>query len=85
MRNFRAVQTTKGAVAGNRRGLPVGLVRRHKATLAAEHSGVVHMTPGPGDSVVPAWSARLVTQDPASVHHHPATSTKAGGVPPSNT
>jgi pimeloyl-ACP methyl ester carboxylesterase len=81
MHNFRAVQTSKGAVASN---TDVGFlwgwydVTKPRSPQA---SGVVHMTTGPGDSVVPAWSARLVTQDPANVHTITGDLDEVGGVP----
>jgi pimeloyl-ACP methyl ester carboxylesterase len=31
-------------------------------------SGVIETFGGPGDGVIPAWSGRLVTQDPANIH-----------------
>jgi hypothetical protein len=68
LHNIRAVQTTKGAVAEQ---TYVGLlwgwydVTQPRSPQA---SSVVQMISGAGDSVVPAWSARLVTQDSGNIH-----------------
>jgi pimeloyl-ACP methyl ester carboxylesterase len=35
---------------------------------APQASGVIETFGGAGDGVIPAWSARLVTQDPANIH-----------------
>ena len=65
---IRAARTTNGSIAKDTKiGFSWGWYDVTKARMP-QASSVVTMTGGAGDGVVPAWSARLVTQDAANLH-----------------
>ncbi len=68
LHNIRGVQTTKGAIAPQTNvGYSWGWYDVTRPRLP-QATSVIQMTAGAGDTVVPAWSARLVTQDPPNIH-----------------
>jgi len=81
LHNIRAARTSKGALVNDTK---VGFswdwydVTKPRTPQA---SSVVSMTGGPGDGVVPAWSARLVTQDQGHIHNIRGDKDATSGVP----
>jgi len=68
LHNIRAVRTSKGAIVNDTKvGFSWDWYDVTKPRMP-QASGVVGMTGGAGDGVVPAWSARLITQDAGHIH-----------------
>ncbi len=68
LHNIRAARTSNGSIVNDTKvGFSWGWYDVTKPRIP-QASGVVGMTAGAGDGVVPAWSARLVTQDAGHIH-----------------
>jgi hypothetical protein len=68
LHNIRAARTSNGSIVNDTKvGFSWGWYDVTKPRMP-QASGVVGMAAGAGDGVVPAWSARLVTQDATHVH-----------------